>query len=333
MGVEIPLVLCVDDNNVAILAESIRESFDGPVNVLEATTRAAAEQFIEEYRNSIDVMIVDVYLDGMNPTGLDLGREVVDHIPTILISAHPLGDFDDNLIGLAPIAFHDKPIQIENLLNQIEVGLWLKQYSQTIATPNHKLQTPGIRKVDSTLLCVRFDLRPVDVSRATHPVQTPWDFPRLHLGFEFLDNLVMRERGRINHIIGQTAIATFPGFGFTENHLESAMIVLKALNEAILGLRMERHLYCPSFCASVVPGTLVTGGFGDLNPAQQAIVGRLPDIAQQLLLAAHPGEVATVPQFLSSTQLAELESIGEVREERLSVTGINDSLSVQFLTL
>lgn len=121
-GPAAPSVLVVDDhpNTAAMLARAIRTiELDSPVDVLTAIT--GEEALAHSAERSVEVLIVDYMMPGMN--GLDLidAMRAADRLPghIILISAYTVHDseLDDRAIKID--ARFDKPVKTEMILHLV----------------------------------------------------------------------------------------------------------------------------------------------------------------------------------------------------------------------
>ncbi len=121
-GAAAPSVLVVDDhpNTADMLARAIRTiNLESPVDVLTAIT--GEEALAHSRDRSVEVLIVDYMMPGMN--GLDLidALRAADRLPEhiILISAYTVHDseLDDREIKID--ARFDKPVKTEKILHLV----------------------------------------------------------------------------------------------------------------------------------------------------------------------------------------------------------------------
>ena len=318
-----PCILVVDDMDSDTLEAGIAAAFGEPIEILMATDIAEARAILRREGDFIDVVVLDIFIPGDTPAGLDLGREVAGHIPLIFISGHPESHFRDKTEGLAPIAFHQKSPDLTGLIEKIRIALALREPAERLGPDMACLRSLGLCYVPGTAAAVRFLLRPLRPDEVLDCHECQWDFAPLAMGFRHLEVHVRAHEGRVLHLDGMTALAVFPGSGAAPDHFSQAMTALSETARAVDGL-MTEPFYSARFAAGAVPGSLVMGVFGERNPGHSAVTGRPVDLARQLLLSAKPGEVGVLQGWLSAAEKKAFQAMTRsARTTSLSLQGVS----------
>jgi len=325
-----PVVVCVDDQDVDALTEVIRRTYGSPIDLYPARSLGEARGLIDGMSDTIDVLVVDIFLEQGRPTGIDFAREIKNRYPVIFVSGHDESTFRNEIEGLSPLAYHDKPVDAQKLCAQIRSGVELKSRAEALDQDATYVKNLSLSHANATILCASFSLGEVHRSEACNPAACKWDFAPLALGIRSLERCIDGRRGRVLHISGTRALAIFPGSGAASDHFAQALSALVQANNAIGGL-LSKSFHPARFGAGVIPGTMVMGFFGDRNPGHSAVVGRLVDIAERIAYSSKAGEVGTVEGWMKAADRKTFDALkGPERREQVRVSGVLEPLDIVY---
>ena len=92
--------------------------------MIEAADGEAALILAEQHAGSIDLMISDVIMPGMDgPTLLKKARQYLGSAPVMFMSGYAEAEFSDLLEGETGVSFLAKPIDIKSLSERVKQQL------------------------------------------------------------------------------------------------------------------------------------------------------------------------------------------------------------------
>ena len=116
-------ILVVDDDPNLLRLLALRLEKEG-FGVIEAASGEEALELAQEHAGTIDLMISDVVMPGMQGTDLlKQARQYLGDAPVMFISGYAEAEFSDVLEDEPGVTFMSKPIDIKSLAERVKQQL------------------------------------------------------------------------------------------------------------------------------------------------------------------------------------------------------------------
>ena len=342
-------VLIVDDDRS--LSDALKDLLESQTEIPKVTVWQAfklneARQLLAENLKLFDAVILDIVLDGQNPTGLDLAAEIGGDIAVILISALDPRKFIDRAAQLGPIRFLDKGLSSQEfrqkLLTELSFAVSWKSWNKQLDTHAREFRNACIARRFGAVLAVRAHLSPISDGTISESFPKGWALATLALGYRFWENAIEAHRGQLYSFHDVSYFGAFTD----DMDIEplplpnSATIPTTCIQRAYLACRTASSKsgdanavfkFFP-FGACIIPSPIVSGMFGDRQPGRAAVIGPFGDIASQIVLRANIGEIGTIPGWLGDSDRNWWNTIPATRRSKeLRIVGFEKPVDAEFL--